>query len=214
MSSATKRQVPLALQKILKVDVYVTDLICNVAEKCVPLRSLRVHYKLLEVSCHGLLWLAGWLFLIWVLWRPSLFQMQVNFYLGLLIDIVAVAIIKALTRRRRPAANRDDMFMTIGPDKYSFPSGHVSRACYIAFFFIYLYPVHIIFIMPLLAWSASVTMSRILMRRHHLLDVLGGIVLGVFEVFVIFLFWIDQDTSLYLVSSISDEKISGGDYHV
>lgn len=35
---------------------------------------------------------------------------------GLVLDIVFVAVLKALTRRRRPSVN-DDMF-TLGPDKF------------------------------------------------------------------------------------------------
>lgn len=132
----------------------------------------------------------------------------------MLIDIVAVALIKATVRRRRPAANQSDMFMTIGPDKYSFPSGHVSRASYIAFFFIYIYPIHILFVMPLLAWSTSVAVSRLLLRRHHLLDVFAGAVLGIFVALVVAFIWLGQDTAIYIVTSISDDKISGGEYHV
>lgn len=45
-----KRQVPPALQKLLKADVYMTNLLCTMMNKFLPFRSLKVHYKLLEVS--------------------------------------------------------------------------------------------------------------------------------------------------------------------
>lgn len=45
-----KRQVPPALQKLLKADVYVTNSLCTFMEKFLPFRSLKVHYKMLEVS--------------------------------------------------------------------------------------------------------------------------------------------------------------------
>lgn len=50
MSTSTKRNVHPALQKLLKADAYTTNLLCNEVEKLAPFRSLRVHYKLLEVN--------------------------------------------------------------------------------------------------------------------------------------------------------------------
>lgn len=104
--------------------------------------------------------------------------------------------------------------MTIGPDVFAFPSGHVSRASFIASFFLTLYPVHWMFRMPLVAWASAVSLSRILLRRHHLLDVLAGLVLGLLNTLLISLLWFSEETSIYLISYISDERIEGGEYHV
>lgn len=106
------------------------------------------------------------------------------------------------------------MFATFGPDQYSFPSGHVSRVFYIAFFFYYLYPVSIIFYPPLLAWTFSVSLSRILLRRHHILDVIAGAFLGIFECFFISIIWLNKDISTWIITWLSDEKLEGGEYHV
>lgn len=54
---------------------------------------------------------------------------------GLIYDVMLVAFIKAFTRRNRPVGNQSDMFMARGPDKFSFPSGHASRAVWVALFF-------------------------------------------------------------------------------
>nr|CAD7586884.1 unnamed protein product [Timema genevievae] len=209
-----KRVIPGPLQKLLSADVYLTDKFCYFANNFLPLRSLRVHYKLLEVSCHGIPWLCVWIGLIWWLDRPDLYSMQVNFLIGLLLDIVFVAVIKSLVRRRRPAANRPDMFATIGPDKFSFPSGHASRSVFVAYFFIHLWPLSILTIPPLLAWVTSVCLSRILLRRHHLLDILCGVLLGLFEGVLIGWLWLSQESSTWVVSWLSDEKLEGGSYHV
>lgn len=127
--------------------------------------------------------------------------------LGLVLDIILVAVLKAVTRRRRPTAN-DDLFI-LGPDKYSFPSGHASRSAFVVYFFFYLWPVSLIYTPPLLAWSFSVCMSRLLMRRHHLLDVLVGIFLGIFEGLLIGYIYLEQETCINLISWITDEKIDG-----
>lgn len=72
----------------------------------------------LQYSCHGVVWLSGWLAFCWMVDMPSMYQMQMNMFLGLILDIVFVAVIKAATRRRRPTVN-DDLF-SIGPDKFRF----------------------------------------------------------------------------------------------
>ncbi|XP_066995206.2 polyisoprenoid diphosphate/phosphate phosphohydrolase PLPP6 [Anabrus simplex] len=209
-----KRKKPAGLQKVLAVDAYLTDAFCNWTNRFLAFRSLRTHYKILEVSCHGIPWLCGWLAFIWIWDQPSLYQMQVNLFTGLLLDIIFVAVLKAFTRRRRPAANKADMFVTVGPDKFSFPSGHASRACFVAFFFIKLWPVHFILTLPLLAWCTAVCLSRLLLRRHHILDVLGGVLLGILEGLLIGWLWLSQETSAWAISYISDERLEGGSYHV
>lgn len=188
-----------------------------------------------QISCHGVPWIASWLAFVWVLNSSSLYQMQVNFMIGeysswftkrfnfvnypspsplpgLLLDIVIVALVKAITRRRRPAFN-DDVF-AMGPDKFSFPSGHASRAMFVVYFFFNLWPINWIFRLPMLAWMVCVCLSRILLERHYLLDVLAGVLLGIVEGLFVGLIYLDQETCVSLVSWISDEKVEGGEYHV
>ena len=55
----------------------------------------------------------------------------------------------ALFRRRRPAYNVDDMPLTTGVDKFSFPSGHATRAVLLTVFFTVLYPLFFILYIPL-----------------------------------------------------------------
>lgn len=142
---------------------------------------------------------------------------KINYFflcLGLFIDIIAVAIIKAFVRRRRPVGNKNDQWVTIGPDVYSFPSGHVSRAFFIMFFFSKLYPLNEFIILLLCVWAISVAISRILLRRHHLLDVIAGCILGYLISLGVSVIWIDQSTAEYLVSYVSDDQLEGGEYHV
>jgi len=44
-----KRQVPTLLKKTLAVDAYLTNEFVQLIEKFLPLRQLKVHYRLLEV---------------------------------------------------------------------------------------------------------------------------------------------------------------------
>lgn len=90
---------------------------------------------------------------------------------------------KAFTRRRRPGYNRGEMFITVGPDKFSFPSGHATRAVALALFFGLEHPpLHSAVSLPAFAaWAVAVCLSRVLLGRHHILDVGGGIAIGVVE---------------------------------
>lgn len=52
------------------------------------------------------------------------------------------------------------------------------------------------------------------MRRHYLLDVLAGAVLGLVEGLILAVLWIPDDTAIWIMNSISDEKLDGGSYDV
>ncbi|XP_068628797.1 polyisoprenoid diphosphate/phosphate phosphohydrolase PLPP6 isoform X2 [Battus philenor] len=200
------------LQKILRYDVQITKKFVELALKTTALRSLRNHAMFLEVSCHGIVWLAGWLSFIWLFSNKELYQLQVNMLIALILDIVIIAAVKAFVRRRRPIPM--NKLLAVGPDKYSFPSGHPSRAVLIAFILTYLSPVSIIFYPPLFAWVCAVAISRVLLERHYILDVVGGVGIGLLEGLVMSLIWLSQSTSASILSSLSDEKLDGGEYHV
>ncbi|CAH1372443.1 unnamed protein product [Tenebrio molitor] len=214
MSKTEKRQVPPALKQVLRFDEEVTKRFVLWANKFLPLRSLRIHYKALEITCHGIPWFAFWIAFTWLFNNSSLVQMQVNMLIGLFLDIIFIAVAKAYFRRRRPVANTDDALGQIGPDVFSFPSGHASRAVFVAYFFINLYQLPVLCVPPLLAWVTAICLSRILMNRHYILDVVGGICFGLIVAWIISFIWLDADAANYLMSFLSDDKIDGGDYHV
>lgn len=163
---------------------------------------------LLQYSCHGLVWFSTLLAFCWFLDNPNYYQTQMNLLFGLILDVVFVASLKAATRRRRPTI--DDSFTSIGPDKFSFPSGHASRAFFILLFFTVLQPLPFLFWPPIIAWAVSVSLSRLLLYRHHILDMLAGITLGILEAGVISILWMGKDTSAWVMSWLSDEKLPSG----
>ena len=55
----------------------------------------------------GVVWLVCLIAFTYMFDNKSLYQMQVNLFMALIIDIFAVAITKAITRRRRPSVNDD-----------------------------------------------------------------------------------------------------------
>lgn len=81
-SNSPKREVPKELKHLLEIDAAWTEKFCLIVNQHLPFRTTQKHYKFLEISCHGIPWLAGWLAFVWLINSSSLYQMQVNFYLG------------------------------------------------------------------------------------------------------------------------------------
>lgn len=205
MSFQVKREKYKALEALLYNDERLTKFVVSKFLQYPSLRSLQSHCKSLELSCNGLVWLSCWLAFIYLFNREHLFEMQLNFFVGLLIDIVTIAILKSIFRRRRPTAPKD--MLVLGPDKFSFPSGHASRSFYIAFFFMFLWPISKIWWMPLLSWSLSVSLSRILIQRHYILDVVGGTALGLVEACLLSIVWINENGSKAFLKYILNDDV-------
>lgn len=90
----------------------------------------RPFWKLLELTGDGVLWLAlcAAAFASPRL-SPSHCHLWVNFFIGLIIDLIEVGLLKAIVARERPSYNliANDMKVIVAVDHYSFPSGHSSR---------------------------------------------------------------------------------------
>ncbi|XP_017042846.1 phospholipid phosphatase 6 [Drosophila ficusphila] len=194
-----------ALKYLLEKDVQVSKHFVVAVSNLSFFKSLRIHSRFLEISCDGIAWFASWIAFIWLLSSKSLYQMQVNMLFGLVLDVIIVAVLKALVRRRRPVANKD--MLTIGPDKFSFPSGHASRAFFVLLFFTKLYPLHIIFWMPITAWAVSVAISRLILQRHYVLDIFAGAAIGVLEALLVGLLWISEEAAFNVVGFLSEENV-------
>ncbi|KAH8249156.1 hypothetical protein KR032_006365, partial [Drosophila birchii] len=194
-----------ALKFLLEKDVQVSKHFVVAVSNLSFFKSLRIHSQFLEISCHGVAWFASWIAFIWLLSSKDLYQMQVNMLFGLVLDVVVVAVLKALVRRRRPVASKD--MMAIGPDKFSFPSGHASRAFFVLLFFAKLYPLHFVFLMPITAWAVSVAISRLVLQRHYVLDICAGAVIGILEALIVGLFWISEKSAFEIVGFISSENV-------
>lgn len=116
------------------------------------------------------------------------------------MDAALVGILKAIVKRERPAHDP----LAIGPDIYSFPSGHSSRSTYLVYFFSRIWPLALIYIPLLIAWSFYVCMSRVLLRRHYMLDVCVGALLGIMEGLFINYIYLDRKTCTDAMMSLME----------
>lgn len=84
--------------------------------------------------------------------------------------------IKRLFRRERPTTSGDERFEVRTPSTSSFPSGHASSATFAAIILTSFtgFPL-------LILWCSIaliVALSRVVVRIHHMSDIVGGIVTG------------------------------------
>ena len=132
----------------------------------------------------------------------------------MLFDVVVVGCVKAFVRRRRPPTKKADVFGSVGPDKFSFPSGHASRAVLIAVIFTHISPladgslVHVILSTLIWAWALTVCISRILNGRHYIGDVLGGAVAGFLESLVISYIWMSSEQAEKFLKIFKDDSMA------
>ena len=84
--------------------------------------------------------------------------------------------IKRIFRRERPTTSGDDRFDVRTPSTSSFPSGHASSATFAAIILTSFTGMPIALLWCVIA--LIVALSRVVVRIHHLSDIVGGIVTG------------------------------------
>ncbi len=84
--------------------------------------------------------------------------------------------IKKIFKRERPTPSGDHRFDVRTPSTSSFPSGHASSATFAAIVLTSFtgFPLAIVWV----AIALVVALSRVVVRIHHLSDIVGGIVTG------------------------------------
>ncbi|KAK3088137.1 hypothetical protein FSP39_015225 [Pinctada imbricata] len=173
---------------------------CSVcARPTSPLGNLRPLMKALEISCHGIPWLLGTFILLLSLHKPEHIEILMNLFIGLVCDLIIIAVLKVIVQRERPNINRQDMFATISIDNYSFPSGHTSRAVFLAFLFSEKVNLEGPLLGLICLWAVFVTMSRVMLGRHHFSDVLFGVFVGVVEFKLLSRYWLPQDVCMAIL---------------
>lgn len=187
------------------MDEQLTKLLVSRFLKYPSFKTLKTHCKSLEISCNGIVWLSVWLTFIYLFSKKNICEMQINMLIGLIMDIIIIAIIKSICRRRRPTVPVD--MLVLGPDKFSFPSGHASRASFVTLFFTCISPVSKIWWMPLICWCLSVCLSRILIQRHYILDVLAGFAIGFVESYLLNFIWIGESAAENLINFVMNDDL-------
>ncbi|KAI3981370.1 hypothetical protein MKX01_001815 [Papaver californicum] len=171
-----------------------TKLSLQIHTLCTPIpRSI---LKALELSGDGRFWIPIPIALFFSpLSNNSNYNLQ-SIFIGFILDLILVGFFKYTIRRPRPVYNKG-MSLTVSVDHWSFPSGHSSRVWFISFY-LYLSSASIgsdgggkfvdLFVSIFCLWSAATSISRVLLGRHFVFDVIAGTVLGLFNALLVFKF--------------------------
>uniref|UniRef100_H2YLQ7 Phosphatidic acid phosphatase type 2/haloperoxidase domain-containing protein n=1 Tax=Ciona savignyi TaxID=51511 RepID=H2YLQ7_CIOSA len=159
--------------------------------------KMRNIMMLLELSGHGIPWLIGSIITI-IITNNQLKEVYLNLLFALVLDLLMVATVKGVVRRPRPNYNQQDMLATVSLDLFSFPSGHATRATMVALFLLHHLQLTMFYNFFLIIWALSVCISRILLGRHYVFDVLCGIIIGCIQCNLVEQFWISYEFIGYI----------------
>lgn len=104
--------------------------------------------------------------------------------------MICVGLLKQIFKRPRPKVNKTtDMAVgtNYGVDKFSFPSGHSSRAILMSALLPHLFATELSSILVLFSLyfvSYMTCVSRFVLTRHYLTDVMAGVLLGHLNYFI------------------------------
>lgn len=160
-------------------------------------RSLMI---LLEISGHGVPWIVGTVFSV-IFFSGVKQEFACNLLLALMFDLVIVGGLKVIVRRKRPVYNHEDMFATVSVDNYSFPSGHSTRAAMVAGLFA-MFMENGVWRILIGCWGLCVSVSRIILGRHHVSDVFCGVLIGLLQCWTICTIWLASKTCQELLTLI------------
>ncbi len=118
-------------------------------------------------------WL-GALFLIWLIKHNQWHAISAFLAISILILAVIVLVIKFSVRRQRPDGEWGAIYRNTDP--HSFPSGHAARAVMLAGLCWALGIQPLAWILTL--WVPLVSLARVMMGVHYLVDVIAGWLLG------------------------------------
>lgn len=125
---------------------------------------------------------------------PAVTNSTISFLLpALLLDLLLVRLVKAAVRRRRPAHNRSDFFSTFLEERYSFPSGHATRAALCARFLLARLVDTASMRVLVVGWAALVSLSRLLLARQYVTDVGFGLLMGYCQYSLVERLWVSWD---------------------
>uniref|UniRef100_A0A8C6TTJ6 Polyisoprenoid diphosphate/phosphate phosphohydrolase PLPP6 n=1 Tax=Neogobius melanostomus TaxID=47308 RepID=A0A8C6TTJ6_9GOBI len=155
--------------------------------------SIRPLVRLVEFSGHVAPWLFG---AVYTLLRGETVEEQeimLNLILALLLDLMMVGLLKKLFRRRMPVQNRSDILSAFFVEKYSFPSGHATRAALCARFLMAQLVDTDSMRVLVLGWASLVSLSRLLLARHYVTDVGFGLAMGYCQYGLVERLWVSWD---------------------
>lgn len=165
------------IAKLQELDYKYTRALAEV----VPLESsFRWVIRIFTLSGTFIFWAIALVF--YFIFQPHEYMKILAIILVMLAQVIFTHGTKYIVKRQRPHFG-DFKGGVIKYDKYSFPSGHASRATYALMLMPLLFPGTFWF---WLFWSLSIYASRLLLGVHYVSDILGGIVITAVAMYVLY----------------------------
>lgn len=190
----------IAMNSLLAIDICLSKRMGVCAHTSSSWGGCRSMVTLLALTGHGITWIIG---TIVCLTRSNTLAGQevlVNLLLALLLDVMTVAGVQRLVKRRGPWEMTPGFLDCIAMDIYSFPAAHASRAAMVSKFLL----SHLVLAVPLrillVLWAFLVGMSRVLLGKHHLTDMVCGFALGMLHFSLMETVWLSSSTCQTLIS--------------
>lgn len=190
----------IAINSLLAIDICMSKRLGVCAYSTSSWGSVRSMVKLLAFTGHGIPWVFGTLLCLYRSNTLAGQEVLVNLLLALLLDIMTVAGMQKLVKRKGPWEMTPSFFDYMAMDVYSFPAAHASRASMLVKFLL----AHLVLAVPLrillMLWAFLVGGSRILLGRHHLSDVGCGFALGYLHYTLVEMVWLPSSTCQTLIA--------------
>ncbi|XP_047446111.1 polyisoprenoid diphosphate/phosphate phosphohydrolase PLPP6-like [Mugil cephalus] len=183
----------ITLRFLLAIDLWLSKRLGVCACEKSAWGGIRPLVRLVELSGHVVPWLIGTVYTF--LRGESVEEQEVmlNLGLALILDVLLVRTVKTVVRRRRPSQNRSDILSAFFMERYSFPSGHASRAAMCARFFLAQLVDTASLRVLVVGWAFLVSLSRLLLARHYVTDVGVGLAMGYCQYSLVEKLWVTWD---------------------
>uniref|UniRef100_A0A8D0BQ65 Phospholipid phosphatase 7 (inactive) n=1 Tax=Salvator merianae TaxID=96440 RepID=A0A8D0BQ65_SALMN len=190
----------IAYNSLLAIDISLSKRLGVCASNTSAWGNARSMINLIGVTGHGIPWLGGTLICLVKSSTLAGQEVLMNLLLALLLDIVIVAGLQKIAKRKGPYDVSPGVLDYLTMDVYAFPAGHASRAAMVSKFFL----SHLVLAVPLrvliVVWAFLVGLSRIMVGRHHVTDVLSGFAFGYLQFRLVELMWMSSNTCQMLIS--------------
>ncbi|XP_004072838.1 inactive phospholipid phosphatase 7 [Oryzias latipes] len=190
----------IAINSLLAIDISLSKRLGMCVGAHSPGAPLRSMVNLLAFTGHAFPWMCGTLLCLWRSNTLAGQEVLVNLLLALCLDLMTVAGMQKLVKRKGPWDYPPGLLDYLAMDIYSFPAAHASRAVMVCKFLLN----HLVLAVPLrillYLWAFLVGVSRVLLGKHHLSDVGCGFALGFLHFSLVESVWLDSATCQTLIS--------------
>ncbi|XP_077070012.1 inactive phospholipid phosphatase 7-like [Siphateles boraxobius] len=180
----------IAVSSLLAVDICLSKRLSVCVQAGSPWSSVRSGVTLLALTGHGVTWVCGTLVCLSQSHTPAGQELLINLLIALVLDLLTVAGVQKLVRRKGPWDSRPD----------SFPAGQASRAALVSRFLLSHLDLAVPLRVLLVLWAGLAGLSRVLLGQNHLSDVWCGFALGFLHSGLMEAVWVSSGACQTLLS--------------